>query len=458
MTYLSGIYAPVDDERDDVDLPVTGELPDGLRGSFLRNGPNPQFAPLGNYHVFDGDGMIHAVDLGDGSPRYRNRYIASAGLQVERELGRAVYGGLGEFRIPDPEIVERGGMMKNTANTNIIRHAGRLLALMEAAPPTELTLDLDTIGPMDFDGRLEGPMTAHPRRDAATGELHFFGWTPFPPFLRYHVADSTGALLRTEDIPVGRSVMMHDFVITENHVVFFDLPALFDLEAMMSGGPGIRFDAAQGARIGVMPRAASGEDTVWYDIDPCYVFHFANAWESDGTIVVDGCRASVMPTSFGDDPPPGPDGQATLHRWRIDTDAGRVTCEQLDDRPSDFPRINDELTGHENRWSYLGHTSEWVDDRVLFDGVTCRDNASGTDATHVYGESVSSGEPVFAVDPGGSEENDGWILNFVTDLTDSTTSLVVLDARDITAGPVAEVHLPRRVPFGFHGNWMPDAD
>lgn len=457
MTFLSGIYEPVSDERDDTDLRVTGAIPAALRGSFLRNGPNPQFPPRGRYHVFDGDGMIHGIDLADGRARYRNRYIVSSGLQVERELGRAVYGGLAEFTMPEPEIAERGGIVKNTANTNIIRHGGRLLALMEAGPPTELSSDLETLGTIDFDGALAGPMTAHPRTDPATGDMHFFGYEPFPPYLRYHVANAAGALVRTEEIPIGRSVMMHDFVITENHVVFFDLPALFDVSAMLEGGAGFRFDADAGARIGLMPRSGTGADTRWYDIDPCYVFHFVNAWERDGAVVIDGCRAPQLPVAFGDDAPPSGDVEPRLHRWTVDPAAGTVSTQRLDDRAADFPRINDDYTGRRNRWSYLGHTRSWDGDEAVFDGVTVRDNDADTDVSFTYGSTSVSGEAVFAADPDGTEENDGWLLNFVTDLADNSSRFSILDARDVEAGPVADIHLPRRVPFGFHGNWMADA-
>jgi len=461
--YLSGAYEPVQREVAVEGLEVIGELPAGLNGTFIRNGPNPQFAPRGRYHIFDGDGMLHAVSLSEGRAAYRNRWIESKGLLAERKRGRAVFGGLSEFAFPDPDVAEEiGGILKNTANTNIVGHAGRLLALMEAVPPTEIAAGtLDTIGEYDFDGALQGSMTAHPRPDAATGELHFFGAVPFPPFLRYHVVDAQGALIRSVDIDLGRAEMMHDFVITGSHVVFFSLPALFDIEAMMSGAPGIRWDADAGARIGVLSRdggAATSADVSWYEIDPCFVFHFLNAWdEPDGRIVIDGCRSPRMNVSFGDDDPVGDDVVPTLHRWEVDPASGRVTLTQLDDRAADFPRIPDVMTGRRNRYGTVAHSARWGGDgEVVFDGVTQHDLHAGTSITHRYGTDVAAGEPVFAPDPDGSGELDGWYVNFVTDLTDRSARFVVLDARDIAAGAVAEVVLPERVPFGFHGNWFPD--
>jgi carotenoid cleavage dioxygenase len=348
-------------------------------------------------------------------------------------------------------------MMKHTANTNIVRHGGRLLALMEASPPTQLAADLSTIGEFDFDGALAGSMTAHPKWDPATGELHFFGYSPFPPFVRYHVADAAGHLVHSAAIELPRAIMMHDFVMTESSIVFFDLPAVFDVEAMMSGGAGVRWEPEHGARIGVLPRFGTDSDIRWTDVDPFYVFHFLNAWDtvgadgvSDGGIVVDGCRSAQMPISFGDEPAPPDDVAPTLHRWTIAAD-GSVGTEQLDDRAGDFPRINDRLAGRRNRYGYVAAMEP--DEVFLIRGVTAWDFDTGASHTYSYGPTASAGEAAFAADPDGTAENDGWLLNIVTDLADDTSRLVVLDARDITAGPVAEVLLPQRVPVGFHGNW-----
>ncbi len=458
--YLAGQYEPVHDERHDVALPVVGELPAGLRGAYLRNGPNNLFAPPGRYHVFDGDGMLHGMYLdGDGGVEYRNRWIDSRGLCHERSVGHAVYGGLSEFSMPDEAALAAGGLYKNTANTNIVRHAGRHLALMEGAHPTEVTAELATVGEYDFAGALQGAMTAHPRWDPATGEMLIFGYSPFPPYLRYHVVDAGGALVRSTEVPVGRSVMMHDFVTTPRNVLWFDLPAIFDGEALLRGGTAIAWRPDEGARIGVMPRDGEGTDTTWIEVDPFYVFHFLNAFErGDGTIVVDGCRSVAMPTAFGDEPLPDAHVRPYLWRWEIDPAAGTVTDHQLDDRTGDFPRINDSFNGLPNRYGTHAHTRVWDQRGVEFDGVIQYDLERGTSATHVYGPTHVCGEAVFAADPAGTAENDGWLLNFVTDLTDRSTEFVVLDARDVEAGPVARVALPRRVPFGFHGNWLPTED
>lgn len=455
--YLAGNYAPVHDEIDVAELTVTGHLPEALRGVYMRNGANPAFAPLGKYHLFDGDGMIHALELADGTASYRNRFVASKGLRYEQEQGHAVFGGLSNWVMPSAEVIEAVGIMKNTANTNIVRHADRYLALMEGALPTELTRDLSTVGEYDFGGALHGSMTAHPKWDPATGELLFFGYSPFPPFVTYHVVDRSGALVRSVAIDIPAAVMMHDFVVTDANVVFFDLPAVFDANAMLSGEAFIRWQPSNGARIGVLPRDGGADDVTWIELDPFYVFHFLNGWDNpDGTIVVDGCRAPAMPTAFGDEVVTE-GARPSLHRWTIDPAAGTVREQQLDDRPADFPRLNMHRSGTANRYGYLAHATNWAGETVQFTEVVKYDLEAGTSTRHRYGDTCEAGEAVFAPDPDGSAEDDGWLLNLVFDRASGESQLVVVDARDMDGEPVARVHLPRRVPFGFHGNWMPDA-
>ncbi|MCC5950692.1 MAG: carotenoid oxygenase family protein [Acidimicrobiia bacterium] len=451
--FLQGLMAPVTDERDDGDLRIEGELPEGLQGTFVRNGPNPAFTPPGAYHPFDGDGMLHAVTIGDGAARYRNRWIESKGLAVERRMGAAVYGGLAEFRVPSPEVVAEAGIIKNTANTHTVRHAGRMLALMEAGLPTEITDGLDTVGEYDFDGRLVGPMTAHPKLDPHSGELVFFGYSPLPPFLRYHVADTTGALIHSEVIDLPASVMMHDFVVTEHHTVFLDAPAIFDVVALSKGEPALRWEPERGTRLGVLPRFGTNADVRWFDIPDCYVVHFFNAWEEGNRLEIRAPRFERVPGGFEFDAPttsipPVP------WQWSIDLEAGTVTETQLDDRSGEFPRVNDDHATRPTRFGYNTLARSWELD-FDFDGVVRYDFETGAATSYRHGATAVCGEHVVAPDPAGTGEEDAWLLSMVADRATDECHLAVLDARDVAAGPVACIHLPRRVPLGFHANWFP---
>ena len=454
--FLSGNFAPVFEEHETDALPVTGQIPEGLRGTYLRNGSNPQFSPMGKYHWFDGDGMIHGINLDGGAARYRNRWVKTIGLDAEREAGHALFGGINNFVFPeDGELFAKvGGPFKNAANTHVVRHAGKILALWEGGWPHALTPDLDTVGLWDFCGALVGAMTAHPKIDPVTGEMLFFGYSQFPPFLRFHVADANGVLVRSEEIDIPAGVMMHDFVITDTHALFLDAPAVFNLEAVMNGEPAIGWKPENGCRIGVLPRDKSGADVTWYEVDPCFVFHFMNASSVGDKITIDAARHDRlgMPGDPIEDGAKGP----MLSRFTIDTATGRATCEQLDDRSIEFPRINDNRAGLTNRYGYCPSMTLDADAQIgAFDRFVRYDLETGAAVEHRFGPGQAVGEAVFAPDPEGTAEDDGWLVSFVHDATTDRTDFVILDARDLAGDPVATVHLPARVPFGFHGSWLP---
>ncbi len=456
---LEGNMFPVGDEVDIARLEVSGRLPEGLRGSFVRNGPNPLFQPVGRYHMFDGDGMLHGVTFeGDGHASYRNRWIRSKGLRAEVELGRAVYPGLGDvMNFPDASLVGDAGPVKNPANTHIIRHAGRYLALWEGGLPTEVTSSLDTVGEYDFDGRLTGAMTAHPRIDPRTGEMFFFAYSVFEPVIRYYVVDADGVLVHRAKIEIAAPVMMHDFIITEHHAVFLDSPIVFDV-ANMGKGPMVQWRPENGTRIGVMPRHGTADEVRWFEIDPGHVQHFWNGW-------VDGDRIEFSGTRF-EHPDFGIDGSAPLDesavdntppyptRFWVDLTADKAGWEQTDDLGGDFARFNDELDGVRSRFHYM--SAVVATERRLgdFDTIVRYDDVTGERQLWNAGPTGHVGESVFAPDPQGSAEDDGWLINAVYDDATDRTDVCVLDARDVSAGPVARVHLSRRIPFGFHANWF----
>jgi carotenoid cleavage dioxygenase-like enzyme len=445
--YLSGHMAPVPDESDAHDLEVTGALPPELSGRFLRNGPNPRPGEDPG-HWFLGHGMVHGIRISGGRAEwYRNRWVRTdqlAGRQMLR---------------PDGTFDRRVG----SANTSVVAHAGRIFALVETSFPYELTPGLDTVGPCDFGGRLTTGMTAHPKEDPATGELHFFGYGFLPPYLTYHRLSAAGELVVSAEIDVPGATMNHDFAITEHHAVFLDLPMTFQLERLASGMP-FGFDEGYGARIGVMPFATPGEVT-WFDVDPGYVFHVGNAHTDErGRVVLEAPRFApadaVAMWSGMSAPPSGPElaeavaatGDPRLHRWTLDLATGTATEEALDDRGVEFPTLDDERTGRRGRYLYTRADSPSDVAIVKYDLV------AGTSTELQLGPDVVPGEAVFV--PSGAPdraEDDGWLMALTTTRGGGASRLLVLDATDLAAGPVAQVHLPRPVPTGFHGAWIDDA-
>ncbi|MCC5951899.1 MAG: carotenoid oxygenase family protein [Acidimicrobiia bacterium] len=459
---LAGNRCPVADEIDATACAVSGELPPELRGSFVRNGPNPAFEPIGRYSALDGDGMLHAVTIDDAGVSYRNRWIRSRGLGAEVAHGAAVYPGLGDvLNFPDRALTGDAGPVKNPANTHIIEHAGRRLALWEGGLPTEVTSGLDTIGEYDFDGRLRGPMTAHPRLDPRTGEMLMFGYSLFEPYLVYHLVEADGTLSHSVEIDLPAPVMIHDMIMTEQHAVFLETPYVFDLENI-GKGPMVRWMPERGARIGVLPRRGAAEDLAWFDIEPGHVQHFWSGWVEGDRIEFHGCR--YQNPDFGIDNTTeldhrsAKDHYALPARFWVDLAAGTAGWETMDDLEGDFNRINPAYDGVRVRYLYMSAYTQ--PDRHLgdFDAVVKYDDATGKRTIWSAGPAGHVGESVFVADPDGSAEDDGWLLNIVYYHDRHTSDLVVIDARDLAAGPVAAVHLPRRVPFGFHANWFPAVD
>ena len=457
---LRGLFVPVVDELDVDGLAVTGTVPEALDGSFLRIGPNPMFEPLGRYHMFDGDGMVHAVSLRGGRASYRNRWVRTAALAAEQRAGRALYGGLGEFHLPSRHEVGDAGAVKNPANTNLVRHAGRLLALWEGGLPTELTPELETLGVYDFGGGARGAFTAHPRVDPRTGELFAFGYNPFPPYLRVFHADAAGELVRVTDVDLPASAVMHDFAITERHLVFVDSPLLFDLPSMLEGGSPFRWDPDHGTRIGLLPR--SGGEMRWFEIADGYVNHYWNAWEEDDVITFSG--SSIVGTSFtvgeggaaDDEGADSEPGRPT--RYTVDLARGTASSELIDDLGADFPHINDAFTGVRSRYHSISAFSGPADAVGHFDTVVQYDDLTGRRVDWFAGPGTVVGDAAFAADPDGTAEDDGWLMVTVHDRATGDTDLAVIDAHDVAAGPVARIHLPRRLPFGFHAGWFPGLD
>jgi carotenoid cleavage dioxygenase-like enzyme len=436
-TIIDGGRRRVDCEVTVADLTVTGRLPAELAGRLTRIGPNPLRSTQPN-HALVGDGMVHAVRLGGGRAQwYRNRWIRTDAAARE----------LGELALPGP----RHGMCDN-ANANIIRHAGRTLALGEAGVlPIELDDNLDSVARIDFDATLPHGFTAHPECDPVTGELFGVAYYHELPYVEHVVVGVDGRVRRTARIPVDGTPLMHGIALTDRHTVLFDLPVTFDRRLAAAGS---RFpyawSAGRPARVGLLPR--EGNVVRWFDIDPCYVFHPVNAYETDGICVVDVIRHDrVFDRNLY---APG-ESMPTLWRWRLDLARGTVSTEQLDDIPQEFPHIDGRCKTGEHRYVYT--VAMQAGSGVLGGSALLRhDLVRGTVDVHDFGPLSETGEPAFIPRHAMSAEDDGWLLTYVYDGQTDRSRLVVLDASDVAGRPVAEVHLPVRIPSGFHTTWLPD--
>ena len=457
--YLSGRFASVPDEVDAVGLTVEGDLPDGLVGAYLRNGPNPMFPPLGSYTFpMEGDAMIHGVWFdGEGGVKYRNRWVRTKGMAADITAGKDIFGGLMTPAFVDPSLLgtapDPGWPYRLDPFINVVRHAGRTLALSEGLPPYLVTPDLDTVGLFDFDGKLKG-MCAHPRVDPVTGEMVVFAYDVEEPFLVWAVVGPDGTVTRgpTAVEGVDRGYMIHDFTITARYVILVLAPAVFDLTAMSTGGDILAWKPELGTRIACIPRNAG--HVRWIDTDAFFVWHYGNAYDHYDDVLVDFSWWNNF--SLGVDP----QRTGAFTQARLSPDRGAIALTHLDDLPSEFARIDDRLTGRRHRYVTVSRKSGRhsnllsgeFDQLVRFDMITGA--SSRYDSELIFGEAVHvpRAETVAGT---GEPELDGWYITFATDSDATASWLLVWDAQAFPADPVARVRIPQRVPNGLHGNWIP---
>ncbi|MDP2125072.1 MAG: carotenoid oxygenase family protein [Parvibaculum sp.] len=463
--FLRNNFAPVQAECDAPDLVVHGELPAALAGTLYRNGPNPMFPPLTEkYHWFLGEGMIHAIHVEGGKARYRNRWVRTEQYALQREAGeRRISVAFGEAPLPGTENVKR-----NVANTNIVWHAGKLLALDEGSSPVAMDGDtLETSGSWTFEDKYAGPMTAHPKFDPKTGEMLFFGYMaagPGSPEISFQVVDRNGKLTRSDMFKAPYASMVHDFIVTDEHVIFPIFPATIDIDRIMKGGPVIAWDPDAGTHVGIMARNASVDTIRWFKGDPCYVYHPMNAWTShEGgrtRVIADMMkytRVPLFPSADGTKAPPDlADEQGTLVRWTFDLDSNSDSYseEVLTDLGGEFPRFDERFAGHGYRHGYYAAMNRPKEaPGSSYDTLVHIDLASRKRREWEPGVGQYVHEPVFVPRKEDAAEGDGFVVSLVYDTARNVSDFIVLDTDDISKGPLARIELPARVPFGFHGNW-----
>ncbi|HEX4367414.1 MAG TPA: carotenoid oxygenase family protein [Rhodopila sp.] len=452
---LSSNMIPIASECVARDLPVEGELPRALNGTLFRNGPNPQF-PVAAQHWFAGDGMVHAFSLSDGRASYRNAWVRTAKWAAERRAGRPLVSGYTSRPELEGTFADEG-----VANTNVVWHAGRLLALEEGHLPIELDpATLATRGVQDFSGGLRGPFTAHPKIDPITGELVFFGFSvdgELTRGMRFGTLDAAGRVTRFEHFEAPYCSMVHDFAVTRRHVVFPVLPLAGSMTRQLQGGPSFAWEPELGSHIGLILREQGVSSLRWFRTEACFVFHVLNAWDDGGRIIVDVMQYDeppLFPHRDGTMRLPAPD--ARLVRWTIDPAAGTdaVTRQPLDDTAGEFPRIDDRRSGLRHRFGAIAGRSR---PGAGLDSLVWLDLTQGSRSLFTLPEGDGFSEPVFVPRSEDAAEGDGWLLATVWRAAENRSDVAVFDTAGLENGPVATIRLPHRVPAGFHGNWVANA-
>jgi carotenoid cleavage dioxygenase len=460
--YRSGAWTPLFEEVDAEDLDVIeGQVPTDLDGVYLRNTQNQVHEPKGRLHPFDGDGMIHQISFARGKTSYRNRFVRTRGFQAEQEAGRALWSGMME----SPKLAERPGActrpgLKDSSSTDVVVHAGRVLSSYYQCgegyrlhPQTLENEGIEAWTPIDG-------ISAHTKLDLATGELLFFNYSLHAPFMHYGVVDAHNKLVHYMPIPLPGPRLPHDMAFTENYAILNDLPVYWDPALTERGIYAVRFFDQQKSRFAIVPRRGTPDQIKWFEADPTYVLHWLNAYEEGDEIILDGY--------FEDDPTPPPNADAPagyahmmgfldlhafkshLHRWRFNMRTGQTTEQRLDPRILEFGMFNQTYAGKPYRYAYSVTGKPGM---FLFTGFVKHDLVTGQSWSVNLPDGAYASEAPFAPRVNAKDEDDGYLVSFITNETTGESECLLIDCKNFEAGPVCRIRLPHQLCSGTHSTW-----
>lgn len=464
--YLRGAWRPNYSEFNATDMEVIGEIPADIDGVYIRNTENQIHEPIGRYHPFDGDGMIHMISFEGGEAEYRNRFVCTKGLVAEQDAGHSLWAGLMEH--PQRSLRKGWGAqewLKDSSSTDVVVHAGEILSTFYQCGEG-YRLDPYTLEQFGTESWVpdEG-ISAHCKLDEATGELLFFNYCKHAPYYHYGVVGPDNKLSHYTPVPLPGPRLPHDIAFTENYTIVNDLPLFWDPTALERDVHAVRFFPDMPSRFGILPRYGDADSVRWFEAEPTYVLHWTNAYEEGDEIVLDGYFQEHPEPRNYPDAPAGFERMmayldqellgARLHRWRFNLKTGHTTEQRLDDRTLEFGIINQRYAGRRYRYAYSAIPKPgWF----LFTGLAKHDVQSGSSSYLSFGEERYGSEAGFAPRLGARSEDDGYLVTFVSDLIQDRSECVIVDAGDIEAGPVAQIILPHRISSGTHATWAHGED
>ncbi|MCY1667302.1 carotenoid oxygenase family protein [Rhizobium sp. SL86] len=471
--FTGALYKPARFEGEVYDLEVDGQVPEDIDGTFFQVAPDPQYPPmLGEDMFFNGDGAISAFCFKNGHVDFKRRYVMTERLKAQRAARASLHGIYRNPYTNDPSVRE---LNNSTANTNVVVHGGKLLALKEDSAPYALDpVSMETIGLWDFNGQLtSATFTAHPKIDPATGDLLCFGYEAkgdATPDIVYYEIDASGRKKREIWIVAPYAAMIHDFAVTENYVIFPLMPLTSDLERLKNGGRHFEWQPGLDQLFGVLRRDGDGSDVRWFTAPNGFQGHTLNAFDDRGRIYVDmpitsGNIFYFFPQADGTVPPPETLA-SNMMRLTIDMNSTSNGLEMTPLTPfsCEFPRSDDRYMGRQYSHGFviaMDPTKPFNEERIgprpfqFFNQLAHINVGTGKIKTWFADDQSCFQEPIFVPKRADAPEGEGYVIGLCNRLLDQATDLLILDAQHLDEGPIATVKLPMRLRMSLHGNWVP---
>ncbi|KAH6835825.1 hypothetical protein C2S53_006580 [Perilla frutescens var. hirtella] len=510
-------FAPVEEIGEAVDVSewINGRIPDDFPvGVYIRNGPNPLFGGLkstksifgkSSHTWIEGEGMLHALYFskfanGRCKISYKNRHVETDTFKLEKARNKPAFlpsiegDSLAVLSAYLLNHLRFGFVNKYLSNTNVFEHSGKFYSISENHIPQEIDIfTLETRRNWDVDGSWNRPFTSHPKKAPDTGELVIMGIYPEKPYFELGVISADGnKLLHKVDLRLNRCCLCHEIGITKRYNVIMDFPLTLDINRLISGGPLIKYNEEGYARIGIMPRYGEADSLKWFDVEPSCTFHIINCYEQDDEVVVLACRArdSIIPgPDFGlnkfewfskgfkkiDEESKGAPFHSRVYEWRLNMLTGDVAERNLTgtDYSMEFPMINDMYIGKKCKYGYSqvinpeasstsgmgkygGLAKLHLQERKLKLSSDGKQRDEFIEVQHhKFPELTFCSGAAFVAKRGGEDEDDGWIIAYVHNEDSDTSQVYIVDAKNLSDEPVAIIDLPSRVPYGFHGAFIP---
>ncbi|MDX9873463.1 MAG: carotenoid oxygenase family protein [Spongiibacteraceae bacterium] len=439
---------------------IEGAIPADLNGTWYRAGPDRQYPPMTGEDIFiDGEGMVHRIHFDNGHVDYRSRWVRTRRFELQEQARRSLFGRYRNRYTSDPSVRD---VSMGTANTNAIYHGGKLLVLKEDDLPYQCDpVTLDTIGPWDFEGAVTAQaLSAHPKIDWHRNELLTYshqargdGTTD----MAFYIMNADGKVDHEVWFHAPYPGVVHDFAVTDTHVIFPFFPLITDLNHLKEGGTFYRWYPNEKAHFAVMPRRGTADQIQWFSGPACSAGHMMNAFNEGSQlhldiVLYDGNCFPFFPSIDNSPCEPCP---PLLTRLSFDLAAGRDDYERrvICQVPGEMPRTDDRFQGKPYNYGFMicGRKEDGTS------GIGRVDPQTGALSIWHPGPASACQEPQFVPRSLDAPEGDGYLLTIVNRLDQNRSDIAILDARDFERGPVALLKLPVRVRSTFHGTWVPQS-